>query len=550
MATFLVPQGWIQRSAAAVVSRNGNDLASCLSDALTNTEQFYSPPSGRGAASLDMNSCVQELRRGFESQMGSQMDADRSMFVDALVRTACSVVVYEFTRSQLPNTTSNNGAGASEVVEAETGGLVTSSSAPRPVGVGVEEVLGEAKQRLLKGLLYAFEAFQDAHTKPRSPNQYGGFPGWDTAALITLVHGIQRIAQEVSTVEEDSVGNLVRNWRKLFVYLQTSDSTVEDSKSRRRGALAVVNALLMVLFQHNNTHQCRIILRSIEQNEQTAEATKDPLKSVLQPSQHLVAEIVKFRFYQGRMKLYEKAFRGAFNSFLDAYRLLPPLVSAAAHNASTINDEQRANKLRTHFYLITSGLLCGIEAPREILSQEPLSEALFSPLYSAIRAGSPDAFSQIIDVNASVLRRRGVYMLLQPARLHCYLYLLHSVHASMARAGKEPSMIPFAVLVAALDASNAAAASLVTAAEVSSVSAGIVAKRSPSSASAIVGTKRLRVEVDGQLKQDDISLWLARLISRGLVKGYLSYEHQTLVLSKKEPFPTISEVRTANAFVA
>ena len=547
---FAVPSGWIKRCAAAVNSRNGNDMASCLSEALVDTEQFYTPSSSLSSSSLlDMQTCYHEMKRVLDNEVGGvQQDTEKKLYIETLTRAACSVVVYEHTRRQLSSTTSSSiGAAEDE----------SSTAAAGATSAQTEESLNAARQKLLKGLLFAFEAFQEAHTKTRIPHHFGGFPGWDTAALITLVHGIQRIAQGCTTVDEDSVGNLVRNWRKLFVYLQTSDNTVDDSKSRRRGALAVVNALLIVLFQHNNTHQCRIILRSIEQNEQIAETTKDPLKSVLQPAQHLVAEIIKFRFYQGRMKLYEKAFRGAFNSFLDAYRLAPPLGEGNDGNVFT-NNEQRMNKQRTHFYLMVSGMLCGLEPPQEILARDDLSSAIFTPLFSAIRLGSPAAFSQVIDVNSAVLRRRGVYMLLQPARMYCYLYLLQAVHTSLTELGKEPSMIPFALLVSALDAANAKAA-LESGVKASSENNLVIAAEKETSAMiadttattvASIGQKRMRVEVDGQLKQDDMALWLARLVARGMVKGYLSYEHQTLVLSRKDPFPTISEVRTSNPYLA
>ena len=37
---------------------------------------------------------------------------------------------------------------------------------------------------------------------------------------------------------------------------------------------------------------------------------------------------------------------------------------------------------------------------------------------------------------------------------------------------------------------------------------------------------------------DEVECIIANLIFKGLIKGYISHQKRTLVLSKKEPFPT------------
>ena len=39
------------------------------------------------------------------------------------------------------------------------------------------------------------------------------------------------------------------------------------------------------------------------------------------------------------------------------------------------------------------------------------------------------------------------------------------------------------------------------------------------------------------MDRDEVECILANLIYKGLVRGYISHEKATLVLSKKEPFP-------------
>lgn len=42
---------------------------------------------------------------------------------------------------------------------------------------------------------------------------------------------------------------------------------------------------------------------------------------------------------------------------------------------------------------------------------------------------------------------------------------------------------------------------------------------------------------------DEAECLLANLILEGKVKGYISYQHDTLVVSKLTPFPTISTIK-------
>jgi hypothetical protein len=46
-----------------------------------------------------------------------------------------------------------------------------------------------------------------------------------------------------------------------------------------------------------------------------------------------------------------------------------------------------------------------------------------------------------------------------------------------------------------------------------------------------------------QVDMEELECLLVNLISKGWMKGYLSYEHKMIVLSKKtSPFPKISEI--------
>eukprot|EP00758_Cryptobia_borreli_P002670 Tbor_TRINITY_DN3199_c0_g1::TRINITY_DN3199_c0_g1_i1::g.14636::m.14636 len=486
---------WVKTCCTAITERNGGLMAGCISDTIS--KGFVKSSSNR----IDIVTLIGSITNAFRNEL-PDVSEEEAKYVEMFTRLAATALVYD-----------------DAVVEQSTG--------PSPLD------LNGPRNKLLKGLLFAFDSFQTAHTFERLPHHYQGFPGWDTAALLTLVHEIQGVAESITTVDEESINSIVRNWRRLFVSLQSVDKEVESSKSRRRGALVVVNGLLTVLFRHNITHQCRVILRFIEQNETAAETTDDPLKSVIMPAKHLVSEVIKFRYYQGRMRQYDKNYAGAFNSLMEAYCLSPPWSS----DETQMNKEQRENKIRIHFYLTVAGIMYGLQPPMNFLSADPVTYEIFFPVVEAIRLGSPAAFTAALDVNGSVLRRKGVFMLLQRARIYCYLHMLRITHTAISEAGKDNTMIPFSLLVSALAETNHTLCD-----EDSPLSIAKLFKQQIQESN---DTKCLRVEVEGQLEVEDMALWLGRLISIGLVKGYLSYEHSTLVLSKKDPFPTLIH-RTSN----
>ena len=50
----------------------------------------------------------------------------------------------------------------------------------------------------------------------------------------------------------------------------------------------------------------------------------------------------------------------------------------------------------------------------------------------------------------------------------------------------------------------------------------------------------LAAGADADIDADETACLLANLIYEGRMKGYISHQHQKLVLSKKDPFPALS----------
>eukprot|EP00744_Colponema_vietnamica_P017973 GILI01025325.1.p1 GENE.GILI01025325.1~~GILI01025325.1.p1 ORF type:complete len:243 (-),score=37.63 GILI01025325.1:218-871(-) len=208
-----------------------------------------------------------------------------------------------------------------------------------------------------------------------------------------------------------------------------------------------------------------------------------------------------------------------------------------------MNEAQRDNKLRVVFYQIVSAILVGLRVPPEVLLTDPNNAKVLSPVIAAIESGSPAGFTMALEQGGAYLRLRGVSMVLQQALIYTYLTALQLVHAAITNSGKDISMLPIPLFVEVINASNSACCDAKSpsylfagaASEASQVDASSEPLEHPDVARL---TKKLRSEaVASPFDLDSAVLWIGRLISKGFVRGYLSYEHKMLVLSKKEPFP-------------
>lgn len=564
MAQLIVRQPWAADAAVAINKKIGAKLADVINSAAEPEvfdprflEQLNAPPVPAATAEQQEEASIRLLETTIEGARKAVLaelrslrdgpehsDADNKLYVEVVVRVVASNALYLHSLRVAP--------------PAPASGDDTQTQSPTASGA---EAFGQvsrvqASYKLVRGLLHAFESLQQVHMQDRSHYRTAKLtrqqlpssaetPGWDTVPLMTLVHMIQKAAQSAgAALNEEALTQIVRSWRKLLIYLQSSDNGVAQEFSRRRGALAVVNGLLIMLFQHNNTHQCRALLQSVEHSEQIAESGGDVTKSVLRPAAHMIAEVVKFRYYQGRMKLYEKKFPEAAAAFTTAYRLTPPL--------ALCTPPQRENKLRIHFYRIVTGIVCGQEPPAALLDTDPVTKHLLLPIVEAIREGNPQSFCRALDRNALIFRKRGVYMLLQQARILCYLYLLQRVHALVSTIpGVDNTKLSVQLILDAAKLVMEGKSVEDDAAYDDGSSAPATAQASPGSDESCSPppTKKSRmeaiVEETSSQDMDAMCLWICRLISRGFVRGYLSYEHKTLVLSKASPFPSMLPPPTA-----
>ncbi|CCW60124.1 unnamed protein product [Phytomonas sp. EM1] len=367
-----------------------------------------------------------------------------------------------------------------------------------------------------------------------------GTIGWDTLVLLHFVHHLPQLARGASgAVVDDAIAPLVRSWRRLLVELQGIDAEEAPEHSRRRGALALVNGLLQILFQRYNTHQCAVLLGSVDHAEASARAARDSMRSILQPSQHLTSEVVAYHYYHGRMRIYERRLAEAHQDLRRAYTLLPP--------AGSGNEAQRRNKQRVRFFLAVAGVANGWRIPEEIQRADELLPMLFGALESALTRGDPVAFGKALERHGAVWRRRGVYLILQQTKPLCYAMLVARVHHALSELPHTDSTrITLCNLVAAYNAVVAEGRAQdrrehIDKGEKRTRKGRLPNKRTRHNSNNSEDDNDDDDEMAEAIDDDHMMLWVAKVISRGYVRGYLSHEHKTLVVARNNPFPFLSE---------
>ncbi|KAG5464096.1 hypothetical protein LSCM1_00276 [Leishmania martiniquensis] len=544
---FFIEAAWLEAAAAGICSRNGI----ILKDAIAKAEKGI-PVQIKNDSAPTMHNLIQtthaSLKRACERYLRQNAqnlrltraskpapavealnEAERASCRELVARIAITGALTQYQRCTRKCVLQDSASLSSASSHPST----SASKALQGSDVTDEQLERSLQTTLLKGLLYAFESFQECHSMnrdhypPRVDGNTPGTVGWDTLVLLYLVHRIPQVARHASgSAIDDSIGHVIRTWRKLLVALQSVDTDEAPEHSRRRGALSLVNGLLIILFQRYNTHQCAVLLGAVEHAEKVAESSHDPARSILHPSRHMVSEVVTYHYYQGRMRLYERKLEEAHSILRNAYTLLPP--------AGYGNEPQRLNKERVRFFLSVAGVANGRRIPDEILhADEDLLPRLFGPLTAAIERGDPVSFSAALDRYASTFHRRGVYLILQQAKILCYLMVVARVHAAMAAIPDvDNSRITLPTLLTAY--------TYITSEEPQTGKVPAASKkRSRDNDSASPASEARMAET--VMDEDRMALWIAKLIARGFVRGYYSHEHKTLVVSKKIPFPLLQE---------
>eukprot|EP00963_Diacronema_lutheri_P009623 scaffold868_cov351-Pavlova_lutheri.AAC.14 len=253
----------------------------------------------------------------------------------------------------------------------------------------------------------------------------------------------------------------------------------QHNRNKKLAALFIVNELFKVYFKLNTLHLCKNLVRAV----------MAPTFAKLE--EFPMAQRVTYMYYVGRLSVFEEKYKDAEEQ----------LEFALAHC------DRRAvkNKRRILQYLVPVKLGRGHVPSTDLLRKYQLYE--YTDLVGAFKCGSIQAFNQTLLQHQKKFIASGTYLLLEKMKLVVYRTLfkkVHQVHTQMVQEDVEgrgkSTQISVEMLKASLDWQ--------------------------------------RVSMD----LEEIECLVANLIFHGYIKGYLSHQKRTLVVSKQDPFPHLFEV--------
>ncbi|RKP34683.1 hypothetical protein BJ085DRAFT_21350 [Dimargaris cristalligena] len=200
-----------------------------------------------------------------------------------------------------------------------------------------------------------------------------------------------------------------------------------------------------------------------------------------------LAHQIKYRYYQGLLDFYRGDLLVAEAHLLFAFTSCPA--------------KAQSNKERILWHLIPAAMHRAALPSTALLDRFPRVRALFQPFCTALRTGNVHLFDQGLVNHERLLLKQGTYLALEETRIIALRTLLKKTYLVCGKS----SRLPFQNFLKALELAG------------------------------------LDVEMC------EAECLMASMISKGLVKGYLSHERSIFVLSNMNPFPELKKVDLSNA---
>ncbi|KAI3366191.1 hypothetical protein L3Q82_010008, partial [Scortum barcoo] len=258
-----------------------------------------------------------------------------------------------------------------------------------------------------------------------------------------------------------------------------SDNRAGIEDSKKWGMMFLSNQLFKIYFKINKLHLCKPLIRAIDSSN---------LKNDYSPAQK-----VTYKYYVGRKAMFDSDFKPA-EEFL----------SYAFHHC---HRSSQKNKRMILIYLLPVKMLLGHMPTHQLLRKYDLMQ--FADVTKAVRSnmlcvcrGEPAVVEPLLLLNEALSKhetffiRCGIFLILEKLKIITYRNLFKKVYL-LLRTHQLP-----------LDAF-------------------------------LVSLRMMQVE---DVDIDEVQCILANLIYMGHIKGYISHQHQKLVVSKQNPFPPLSSV--------
>lgn len=284
--------------------------------------------------------------------------------------------------------------------------------------------------------------------------------------------------------KNEKLTDAARQLQQMLSVCRTDDS--ELLESRKWGVISIANLLFKTYFKLNNLNLTKHVIAMLE-----APGTNLPPLTTFPKAQQCT-----YSYYRGVLEFLKENYAGAYKHLSEAL--------SVCHRSATRNREQILT------YLIPAHMLTNQQLPSQaLLSQSPALQKLFSPLCKAIKTGNLSLFDRALAEGEMELVNRRIYLTLERTRDLCMRNLFRKVY----------------------------------------LNAGYEDVKDPNTGEITGKTRRTRLKIgefESAIKvayrnsdepvvvdRDEVECFLANMIYKGYMKGYISREHSLVVLSKK-----------------
>jgi len=211
-----------------------------------------------------------------------------------------------------------------------------------------------------------------------------------------------------------------------------------------------------------------------------------PLIRVIESSnlkdQYPIAQRVTYKYFVGQQQMFQSKFKLADENLSFAF--------SHCHRLS------KGNKRLILIFLITVKMVLGVMPSMYLLQKYDLMQ--FSELVQAVKDGDLQRFGKALDASEDFFIKWGIRMVLEKLKTIIYRNLFKKVYVLM-----QTHIIPVGAFKAALNFKK-------------------------------------EYDDDEEIEEEEVMCILSNLIHDNKIKGYISFQHLKVVLSKQNAFPPLS----------
>lgn len=254
-----------------------------------------------------------------------------------------------------------------------------------------------------------------------------------------------------------------------FTLVKKDRKPLADPNSRKRTLFAVTNVLFKIYFKLNTLQLCGKLINLVETRDTMDNLTMFP-----------VSDVVMYKFYVGRLKMFEDQYEEARECFRFALKHCP---QRYARNRRLILSS-----------LVPIEMVLGVMPTQKVADLYNLHTLV--DLGDAVKKGDLHSFNSIVDTNRASFIRQGIYLVVEQLKAVVYRNLFKRIH-----------------------------------------------KITESTRLNVVTFQSVAKMLGEEMELDEIECILSNLIFKNIVKGYLSHQKRIMVIGKSDPFPITSIVK-------